>query len=119
QNYPSILAPSRRSAVTGACLAVRRSLYHEAGGFDEADLQVTLNDIDFCLRLNGMGYQTLYRGDAVLIHDESSSRGADIDIAKLKRRAAEIETFQTRWNTHDVQDPWFSPYFDRYSESGL
>lgn len=119
QHYPSILAPSRRSAVTGACLAVRRSLYHEAGGFDEADLQVTLNDIDFCLRLNGMGYQTLYRGDAVLIHDESSSRGADIDIAKLKRRAAEIETFQTRWNTHDVQDPWFSPYFDRYSESGL
>ena len=119
QNYPSILAPSRRSAVTGACLAVRRSLYQEAGGFDEKDLQVTLNDIDFCLRLNGMGYQTLYRGDAVLIHDESSSRGADIDIAKLKRRAAEIETFQARWNTRDVQDPWFSPYFDRYSESGL
>lgn len=119
QHYPAITAPSLRSAVTGACLAVRRSLYHEAGGFDETDLQVTLNDIDFCLRLNGMGYQTLYRGDAVLIHDESSSRGADIDIAKLKRRAAEIETFQTRWNTHDAQDPWFSPYFDRYSESGL
>lgn len=119
QNYPSILAPSRRSAVTGACLAVRKSLYQEAGGFDETDLQVTLNDIDFCLRLNGMGYQTLYRGDAVLIHDESSSRGADIDIAKLKRRAAEIEKFQARWNTQDAQDPWFSPYFNRYSESGL
>ena len=119
QHYPSILAPSRRSAVTGACLAVRRSLYLEAGGFDEADLQVTLNDIDFCLRLNAMGYQTLYRGDAVLTHDESSSRGADIDIAKLTRRAAEIKTFQARWNTRDQQDPWFSPYFDRYSESGI
>jgi hypothetical protein len=66
-----------------------------------------------------MGYQTLYRGDAVLTHDESSSRGADIDIAKLTRRAAEIKTFQARWNTRDQQDPWFSPYFDRYSESGI
>ncbi len=119
QHYPAITAPSLRSAVTGACLAVRRSLYQEVGGFDETDLQVTLNDIDFCLRLNAMGYQTLYRGDAVLTHDESSSRGADIDIAKLTRRAAEIEKFQTRWNTRDQQDPWFSPYFDRYSESGI
>jgi GT2 family glycosyltransferase len=119
QNYPSILAPSRRSAVTGACLAVRKSLYLEAGGFDERDLQVTLNDIDFCLRLNGLGYQTLYRGDAVLIHDESSSRGADTDIAKLKRRAAEIEKFQVKWHLRDYQDPYFSLYFDRYSESGI
>jgi len=119
QHYPSILVPSRRSAVTGACLAVRRSLYQEVGGFDETDLQVTLNDIDFCLRLNALGYQTHYRGDAVLIHDESSSRGADIDVAKLKRRAAEIEKFQARWNTHNQQDPWFSPAFDRYSESGI
>ncbi len=117
--YPSIHAPSQRSAVTGACLAVKRSLFLAIGMFDEEALPVTLNDIDFCLRLNQAGYKTIYRGDALLTHQESSSRGADIDRDKAKRRHLEIERFLKRWPIEQLEDPWFSPAFDRFSESGF
>ncbi len=62
------------SAVTGACLATRREVFEELGGFDE-QLGVDLNDVDFCLRAAAAGYRTLYEPAAELVHHESPSRG--------------------------------------------
>jgi GT2 family glycosyltransferase len=62
-------------AVTGACLIVRRSLFEQAGGFDEA-FPVEFNDIDFCLRLAQLGYRHVVVPEAVLLHHESQSRDA-------------------------------------------
>ena len=62
------------SAVTGACLLVRKSVYEEIGGLNESDLQVAGNDIDFCLRLREAGYRNIFTPFAELYHHESASR---------------------------------------------
>src|SRR5690606_20225784 len=66
----------RLSAVTGACLVVRRDLFDEVGGLDER-LEVAFNDIDFCLRLREAGYHNLWTPFAELYHHESASRGSE------------------------------------------
>ncbi|MDP3673730.1 MAG: glycosyltransferase [Novosphingobium sp.] len=114
-----IALPGRRAAVTGACLAVRRELYNAIGGLDQAAFPVALNDIDFCLRLSAQGYRTMYRGDAILVHHESQSRGPDdATIESRKRLAAETRIFLERWRLAAEDDPYGSPAFDRRSESG-
>ena len=64
------------SASTGACLMVRRDVYLEAGGFSE-EFQISGNDIDFCLRIQSLGYRNLWTPDARLIHKESMTRKKD------------------------------------------
>jgi GT2 family glycosyltransferase len=117
---PYIAYPGQRMAVTGACLAVRRDVFDQVGGLDAAAFPVALNDIDFCLRLRAAGYRTLYRGDAVLIHHESQSRGTD-DANEARRKRLEVETgrFLQRWRSQLADDPFGSPAFDPVSESGL
>ena len=115
---PHIVYPGSRMAVTAACLAVRRDLYRSCGGLDES-YAVAFNDIDFCLRLHMMGLRTIYRGDAVLIHHESQSRGLD-ELSKKKRRrlARESRQFLSRWKHMLGDDPFGSPAIDRSSQSG-
>lgn len=117
---PYIAYPGRRMAVTGACLAVRREAYDRVGGLDAEAFPVAFNDIDFCLRLNAAGYRTLYRGDAVLTHHESQSRGTD-DANEARRKRLEVETgrFLERWRPLLADDPFGSPAFDPMSEAGL
>ena len=80
---------------------------------------MTLNDVDFCLRLNGEGFSTVYRGDAVLLHDESQSRGSDDqERIKRKRRRGETRRFKRMWGHLLDDDPFASPAFDRSTESG-
>jgi len=62
------------SAVTGACLLVRRSVFEEVQGFDE-DLPEAFNDVDLCLRIRKKGYRILYTPESVLLHHESLTRG--------------------------------------------
>lgn len=115
---PYVSLPGRRLAVTAACLAVRRDVFDEAGGFDEA-LGVALNDIDFCLRLHSMGYTNVYRGDAWLVHHESQSRGPDdASLAKRKRLLDETAIFLGRWGQQVSSDPTSSPAFDLVTETG-
>ena len=115
---PYVSLPGRRLAVTAACLAVRRCVFDEAGGFDEA-LGVALNDIDFCLRLHAKGYANTYRGDAWLVHHESQSRGLDdATLAKRKRLLEEAAVFLGRWSGLIGSDPFSSPAFDVATESG-
>jgi GT2 family glycosyltransferase len=115
---PQIVYPGSRMAVTAACLAVRRDLYREVGGLDER-YAVALSDIDFCLRLHTRGLRNVYRGDAVLIHHESQSRGLDDMTAGRRRRLAqETSLFLSRWKHLTANDPYGSPAFDPSVQSG-
>jgi GT2 family glycosyltransferase len=114
---PYVMLPSRRLAVTAACLLVHRSAFDDVGGFDE-DLAVTLNDIDFCLKLHATGRRNIYRGDAVLLHSESQSRGDDdVSVKTRLRRNEEAERFRQRWGGLGA-DPYGSPLFDVSTDSG-
>ena len=116
---PHIIYPGRRTAVTGACLAVRRAAFDSVNGLDEINYPVTLNDIDFCLRLGREGLRTIYRGDAVLLHDESQSRGSDDEERrKRERRRGETSRFRKMWGHMLDDDPFGSPAFDISTETG-
>jgi GT2 family glycosyltransferase len=77
-------------AVTGACLALRRALFLEVGGFNDRDLAVTYNDTDLCLRLSRRGYRNICTPFSELIHVESLSRGRDRGRAKKARVEVEL-----------------------------
>jgi O-antigen biosynthesis protein len=97
------------AAVTGACLAVRRKVFSETGGFDE-DLPVTLNDVDFCLRVRCRGYNNLMVPDVQLIHHESATRGLDAAPEKAERLARETACFMAKWGPEALLDPYYSPH---------
>ncbi|MBR0163217.1 MAG: glycosyltransferase [Lachnospiraceae bacterium] len=99
------------SAVTGACMMVKKSLYEEMKGFDEA-FAVSLNDVDFCLRLREKGYLILFTPFAVLTHYESKSRGKDDKGANAVRYGQEAQAFKERWKAVlDAGDPYYNPNF--------
>ncbi len=87
------------SAVTGACLMVRKKLYDEAGGLDE-ELAVAYNDIDFCLRLRQRGLLNVYVPEAMLYHYESRSRGYDNKGERHERFLRESAMFRDRWQMY-------------------
>lgn len=100
------------SAVTGACLMVKKSIFDDIGGLDEA-FQIALNDVDFCLRLREKGYLNVFTPFAELYHFESASRGIDVvDEAKAKRYEEESERFRTKWKeVLEKGDPYYNPNF--------
>lgn len=73
------------SAVTGACLMVKKSIYEALGGLDES-FRVALNDVDFCLRVREKGYLNVFTPFAELYHYESASRGVDVVDEEKARR---------------------------------
>jgi GT2 family glycosyltransferase len=100
------------SAVTAACMLVRRSVFEEAGGFDETRFPVSFNDVDLCLRLGRLGYRVLYTPHAVLYHRESLSRrrrGLILDPTG----AASMRAF---WKDAIAGDPFYSPNLTRSAE---
>jgi GT2 family glycosyltransferase len=96
------------SAVTAACLVVRRSIYEEAGGLDE-ELAVAFNDVDFCLKVLRAGYLNLWTPFAELIHHESASRGPETSRPQAERFAREIQVMKRRWGPALRRDPYYSP----------
>lgn len=108
--------PQFVSAVTAACLVVRRDRFLAAGGLDESAFPVAFNDVDLCLRLNACGWQSFYEPRAVLVHHESVSRGFDRDPVGAARFAGELATLQKRWRTAEVFDPYHHPGLSRASE---
>lgn len=99
------------SAVTGACLLVKKALYDEAGGLSE-EFAVALNDVDFCLRLREKGLLNVFTPFAELYHYESASRGSDLKGQSALRYNEEAECFRRKW--HDVLekgDPYYNPNF--------
>lgn len=96
------------SAVTGACLVVRRDHYERIGGLDER-LQVAFNDIDFCLRLRALGLRNVWTPFAELVHHESATRGRDEDGERRQRFLAEIAFMEARWGEALQRDPAYNP----------
>lgn len=99
------------SAVTGACLAIRRDLYRAIGGMNERDLAVAYNDIDLCLRLRERGLRVVWTPFAELHHLESASRSWDLKPAELPRFQREIAYMQARWGDVLANDPFYGPNF--------
>ena len=98
------------SAVTTACMMVRKSLYDELGGLDE-DFAVAYNDVDFCLRLRRAGYLVVFTPYSELYHYSSKSRGEEDILKKKKRFQKEIRMFKERWAKElSVGDPYYNPY---------
>lgn len=96
------------SAVTGACLVIKRSIYDEVGGLDE-QMKVAFNDVDFCLRVREAGYRNVWTPFAEMYHHESASRGQEDSPEKVARFRAEVKFMQDRWGDKLKQDPYYSP----------
>lgn len=104
-NYGGYLTfPHNCSAATAACLATRRNLFLEMGGFDDRELPVSFNDVDYCLRLVRAGYRIAYAPQAELIHEEGASRG---------RCARPTEALALKRKWYGYQDPWWNANFNR------
>ena len=97
------------SAVTAACAVMRRNVYLQLGGFDEVNLPVTFNDIDFCLRLREAGYWIVWTPHAELVHHESASRGFDDSAREQVRFLAEVDYMKTKWRDRLTYDPFYNP----------
>ena len=98
------------SAVTGACLLVKTSVWDEVGGLDEA-FAVAFNDVDFCLRVRDAGYRIAWTPYAQLTHYESKSRGGDEkDPVKARRFAAEQQRlYAVHGKANILHDPYYNP----------
>ena len=84
--YPFSLCEREMSAVTGACLMVRRSVFEEVGGMEE-EFVVALNDVDFCMKIRSAGYRIIWNPYAKLYHYESKSRGYEDTMEKQDRKS--------------------------------
>ena len=105
------------SAVTAACLAVRRKVFDAVGGFD-VELPITLNDVDFCLRVRAQGYANLMAPHGRLVHHESASRGLDVTPAQAERLNRETAYFLSKWGPGVLSDPFYSPHLTLSREDG-
>lgn len=104
------------SAVTGACIMTKKSLYNKVGKLDES-LPVAFNDIDYCLKLRKMDKLIVYNAFSLWYHYESVSRGYENSMDKIKRFNRETKFFQEKWKNTLLQvDPYYNPNFkdDRY-----
>lgn len=99
------------SAVTGACLLVKKSLYEEVGGLEEA-FEISLNDVDFCLKLRELGKLNVFTPFAELFHHESVSRGLDDAGEKAERYNRESAMFREKWKKQlAAGDPYYNKNF--------
>lgn len=84
------------SAVTAACLLMKKEVFEQAGGFTE-ELAVAFNDVDLCLKVRKNGYLIVYDPYAKLYHMESKTRGAEDSKEKVRRFQTEIEYMRCHW----------------------
>jgi len=104
------------SAVTAACLLVRKSVYDEVGGLNENDLKVAFNDVDFCLKVLSAGYRNIWTPFAELYHHESISRGAEDSPEKVARFNTEVDYMKRTWSRIIDHDPSYSPCLTKSRE---
>jgi O-antigen biosynthesis protein len=99
------------SAVTGACLVVRKAVFDEVGGLNAEYLPVAFNDIDFCLKVQSKGYRNVWTPFAELLHHESVSRGAENTPEKQARFKQECDYMRQNWGDIIANDPFYNPNF--------
>lgn len=110
EGYLNVLSRVRSvSAVTGACIALRRTTLVEVGGIEETELQVTCSDVDLCFRVQDHGYRVIWTPFARLWHKELATRGTDDTAEKLSRAAKEESYLSRRWESKMRADPYWSP----------
>lgn len=97
------------SAVTAACLMVRKSIFLQLGGLNEKDLSVAFNDVDFCLRVRAAGYRNVWTPYAELYHHESVSRGSEDTPTKQARFQGEVHYMLKTWGDSLLSDPAYNP----------
>jgi len=111
-----LISVQNLSAVTAACLLVRKSVYEEVAGLEEFHLTVAFNDVDFCLKVQQAGYRNLWTPYAELYHYESKSRGKEDTPEKKAREQAEISYMQQKWPAVIADDPHYNPNLTRLRE---
>ncbi|MCB1120688.1 MAG: glycosyltransferase [Verrucomicrobiae bacterium] len=97
------------SAVTAACLAIRKSVFEELNGFDAENFATAYNDADLCLRARQLGYRTVYTPYALMYHHESASRGLENSHEKKARWQKEADTMKQKWKDVIESDPFYNP----------
>ena len=105
------------SAVTAACLLVRKSVFEEVGGLNEQDLTVAFNDVDFCLKVHTAGYRNLFTPWAELYHHESISRGEEDTPEKVARFNKESEYMKEKWKKLLCNDTAYNPNLSNTHEN--
>ncbi|HEY0649274.1 glycosyltransferase family 2 protein [Phenylobacterium sp.] len=111
--YKHLKTARNVTAVTAACLAIRKAVWDEVGGLDADRLAVAFNDVDLCLKLRARGYDVVWTPHAELVHHESATRGDDRSPAEQARFDAELAALRDRWGKALDDDPFYSPLFDR------
>ncbi len=101
------------SAITGACMLVRRTAFEAVKGLDEVELPIAFNDIDLCMKLTAAGWKIVFTPDVVAEHRESISRGDDFNEAKISRFMLENEVMRQRYRNLLPYDPFYSRHFSR------
>lgn len=104
-----LIATNNFSAVTAACLLVKRTHYEAVNGLNEKDLTVAFNDVDFCLKVRDLGVRNLYCAEAELYHHESVSRGLDVSKEKMARFNRELTYLKEHWGHVIAHDPAYNP----------
>jgi glycosyltransferase involved in cell wall biosynthesis len=106
--YGRLVLPQSLSAVTGACLVLRRKCFEDVGGFDEKSLPIAFNDVDLCLRIREAGYRIVWSPHAQLYHHESVSRGLEDTSEKQARFEKEANYMKQRWGEKLRNDPYYN-----------
>lgn len=104
------------SAVTAACLVIKKEIFDSVGGFDDKDLSVAFNDVDFCIKVREAGFKNIYTPFAELLHHESISRGYENTKEKFNRFEKEIAVMKKRWGSILEKDPFYSPNLSNIAE---
>jgi glycosyltransferase involved in cell wall biosynthesis len=97
------------SAVSAACMIVRKSVYGDMAGLNEQDTSMAFSDVDFCIRVREAGYRNVWTPYAELYHHESSTRRDGGDLAMQARFDKEVQYMRTRWGSLLRDDPFYSP----------
>ncbi len=96
------------SAVTAACMLMRKETFDEVGGFDAKNLEIAYNDVDLCLKVRELGYRNLFTPHAQLIHHESKSRGKKRNKKQQKQLRKESEFLVKKWGGVLYSDPAYN-----------
>ena len=106
--FGSLLSVKNVSAVTAACLMIRKELFVQVDGFDEI-LSVAYNDVDLCIKVRELGKRNIWLPYVQMIHHESKTRGIDsINIEKVERLNEEANYMRNKWGDILLTDPYYN-----------
>lgn len=114
--FSRLLLTQSLSAVTAACLLIRKETFDLVSGLDEENLKVAFNDVDFCLKVREAGFRNLWTPYAELYHYESISRGAEDSPEKIARFTQEVNFMRAKWGKILEIDPFYSQNLTKYKE---